>query len=222
MNGQPITESPFAVGVVPGAAAAITSSLQGDGLLGAAVSAAATAGLVLEAHDAWGTDASPAAPVEITLRNVHDSPLSRLSARGSGAGTAAARAAGGGAARRRRRRLPVHGARRGTAARSFSGDGRQAAWHRLRPRRRHIHPRVQGAAWRMDRRRAAGRRPVAPTPCSVCNVIDPREEDERRARERRSGGGSRRRRRAERARREAEEAELAQQMEEARGKIEQR
>ena len=157
MNGQPITESPFAVGVVPGAAAAITSSLQGDGLLGAVVKRGGelrglswkrmTRGQSMRRRRRRGGD--------------HVAQRSRLAAEPAGicarqwSRHSSSESSRGERRRRRRRRLPVHGCTKARHRSAIpSGDGRQAAWHRDRPWRWVVRPRVQGAAGRMARRGA--------------------------------------------------------------------
>ena len=235
MNGLALPGSPFPIRVVAGEAAAICSSLEGDGLLGVVVRRGGLRrGLTLSTSDVHANKCSSGgAEVTVSLRKNDASPLSRPSSaraptpsatspisRGPAAALAARAAAG----------LPTHSPNRRLAADddddtredgpppamggrllgtvTDKGDGTYGIEYLALPGEWVVEVLLHG-------------KPVAPTPFSICNVVDPAEDAERRAREE----AERRRQQedaevAEKARLEAEAAEKARLEEEQRRKIE--
>ena len=201
MNGQPLPGSPFSVAVTAGDAAAVASSLTGEGLAGAVVRRGGLSRtLDLATSDVWGNRCQKGgADVQISLRLRDMASQSRpQSAKASPADAMEAGAASAEA--------PLAGRLLGTV--SDRGDGTYALGFK-----------ALAGEWLLEV--TLNGRPVGPTPCSIVNVVDPSEEEERRAREE-----AERERQlleaklAEEAHRAAEEAEKVAVMEETRRRLE--
>lgn len=219
MNGRPLPGSPYPISVVPGEASAVTSRMHGDGLEGAVVRRGGLAReLLLTAHDVHGNMCTAGgAEVLVTLMKNDASPLSRpssarpRSARGGGGGGGGRGdvdhdGVGGAMVDEVSSPPPAMGKLKGSAI--DNGDGTYTLGYKALPGEWLLEVRLNG-------------RPVPPTPCSICNVVDPAEDEERKARE--AAERERQRREAEEAeaaRRAAEEAEAARQAEDARRLIE--
>ena len=224
MNGLPIPGSPFSITVVPGEPHAISSRIHGDGLQGAVVRRGGLARrLELTTYDVHGNLCTTGgAEVEVTLQKNDRSPLSRPSSARPRSARGGGRNGGGG-------EQEYHN----DDDDDDNDDGDGAALGHPPPAmgrlKGSVHDRGDGVyelgykalpgEWLLEVR--VGGRPVPPTPCSICNVVDPAEEEERRAREEAERQRQQREaEEAEAARRAEEEAEAARQAEEARLLIE--
>ena len=211
MNGMALPGSPFPITVTPSHAAAIASTLHGEGLVGAVVRRGGLErALELTCHDVYGNRCvAGGAEVTVSLDMVDAEPLSRPSsarppsARTGGRGGSS----GGGGDVGHRPTIPVAGGRLEGAV-IDRGDGSYEMTYLALPGEWLLVVHLNGRA-------------VAPTPCSIVNAADPSEEEERKARE----AAERARQQqdadeAEAARLAAEEAEAERLADETRWKIE--